>query len=149
MFCGFKSRWMTPREWANAKASQTFWKTVSRALSGYLASVSLSPAFSFADHVVQRDAHHELHGVEEPALLIRAHVMDGDDVGMRKLAEDAGFLKKALLLLLGSVAPEHDLHGHAATELVVPCVEHRTHAATGNLAAGAVGGAGCHALGGG
>ncbi len=46
MFSGFRSRWMTPLLCAKAMASQTFWKMVSSAASGYFFTVSATPCAS-------------------------------------------------------------------------------------------------------
>lgn len=99
----------------------------------------LVPRFQLAQHVVQRRALHEFHRVEEPSLLVGAHVVNGHDVRMRELPEHAGLLQETLFLLLAGLPAQHHLHRHTAPKLRVPRVQHGPHAAARDLTTGTVG----------
>ena len=95
MFSGLRSRWMTPLLCAKARASQTFWKMVSSAGSGYFFTVAATPCARSSSTFFKRDAADHLHRVEKLALLIDAELVDGDDVRVVELAGDLRLLDEA------------------------------------------------------
>ena len=87
MFCGFRSRWMTPRSCAAASPAQSL-RAVSRALSdGQAADAREQRGEIFAVHV--------LHGDEGHAFDL-ADIVNAADVGMGDQAGDADLAVEAL-----------------------------------------------------
>ena len=104
MFCGLRSRWITPRSWAAARPAHSL-RAVSSALS----------AGSRPMRVQQRRqvlAVHVFHGDERHALDL-ADVVNAADVGMRDLARHAHLAVEAFeqpLVLGGLLGQEFQRH---------------------------------------
>ena len=121
MFSGFRSRWITPLLCAKATASQTFWKMVSSAGSGYFCTVAVGALGACSSSTFfKRDAAHELHRVERLTVLIHAQLVDGDDVRVLELAGDLRLVDEAREVV-GRRAVEHHLHRHAALRWRLRC----------------------------
>ena len=87
-FSGFKSRWMTPREWAKATASATF-----------IRMSMFSAARLLVDDLTSRASLDALHRVEERPGSFAPQVVDRNDVRMIEIAGHHGFGKELLALI--------------------------------------------------
>ncbi len=87
-FSGFRSRWITPREWANATASATFIKI----------SMFSPVDFCSIDRHPGRPLH-ALHRIEQRARFIAPQIVDRDDVRVIEIAGDDGFGEELFPLL--------------------------------------------------
>ena len=111
MFCGLRSRWITPRSWAAASPAQSL-RAVSRALSAGRRPMRVSRRGEvFAVHV--------LHGDERHALDF-ADIVHAADVGMRHQARHAHFAVEAFqqaLVARGLLGQEFQGDGLAEREI--------------------------------
>ena len=117
--CGLRSRWMTPRRWAN-RAALRICSVMSIARIG-------SSGASLADQLLERAAREVLHR-DVVRAVVGAAVVDADDVGVLEAGRRLGLAAEALdeVRVLGEAAVQQ-LQRDLAPELLVLGQEHVGH----------------------
>ena len=86
--CGLRSRWITPREWANGDGVADLLKDGEQLAERVPLNSLCIARPQRIEHLLEARPVHELHRVKRPAGRVEAELVDRDDVGVFELPGD-------------------------------------------------------------